>query len=533
MNQLSTQALSIKIDGRCCLDEVSWHVDDGECFGIVGQSGSGKTLSLLACLGLLPKNAKFSGQVLLDGEDISVLSDRSMQKIRGRHIGMVFQEPMTALNPIHTIGRQVSEAARQHQTLNRAELIELTQETLHRVGLDTRTIAPSRYPHELSGGQRQRVAIAIAIINGPKVILTDEPTSALDSVTQGQVLRTLIKLAREEQCALVFVSHDLGLVTSYCDRYAIMKDGKIVETLKPSIAFNALSHPYAQRLRDASLYVPKTSKLSHSSPVLTVSNLSCEYQNQGFVSSRNTTLRAVDGVSFELKSGETLALIGASGSGKSTLGRAILGLQSIQNGDVKLGRELFVSAQTFLKKDVERKLRRDIQIVFQDPYASLNPRYTVRRIIAEPLHMLDQKLNRDQSKARVRELLIAVGLDCDYSLRFPHQLSGGQRQRVAIARALATRPKVMILDEALSALDTDVRARILDLLVDLRHKYNISYLFISHDLNLARGFAHNILVMENGKIIESGPIEVIFRAPKMETTRLLLSTHRNIESFLR
>ena len=519
MSALELNAFCVDIGNTRLLDHVTLQAKAGEVLGLVGESGSGKTLTLLAAMGLLPKGADCSGHLIIDGQEMSRARDREWQALRGRTVSTVFQEPMTALNPVHSIGQQVSEAALVHQTLARTEANELARETLQRVGLDTTKIPLSRYPHELSGGQRQRVAIAIAIINAPKLILADEPTTALDVTTQRQVLDRLAQLADEDGAALVLVSHDLPLVAQYASRLAVMKQGQIIET---GSGLNTLTHPYTQDLISAAQYAPDRGATPKAEPVLKVSDLSVSYTQRSGLWSPHTTVSAVNSVSFDLRAGETLALVGESGSGKSTLARAILALKSVDSGQITIDDTRYVEAGSASSR-LDRSIRRRLQIVFQDPYSSFNPRYRIARIIAEPFELLDEKLSASARDQRVGELLKAVELSPDMADRFPHQLSGGQRQRVAIARALANGPDVIVLDEALSALDVSVRARILDLLVRLSEEQGLAYLFVSHDLALTRGFAHRTLVMRAGEIVEQGDTETVFSAPQHPYTKDLLA----------
>jgi peptide/nickel transport system ATP-binding protein len=522
MSVLQLDSLNLQIGGADILRDVSLSVERGEILGLVGESGSGKTMTLLSSIGLLPDGATTNGSIKLDGEERCNAPDRQWRAHRGKTIGTIFQEPMTALNPVHTIGQQVAEAALIHEDMSRETAMLLAADTLERVGLNTQATPLTRYPHQLSGGQRQRVAIAMAIINQPKLILADEPTTALDVTTQKRVLDRLSALAKDDDAALILVSHDLPMVAAYADRLAIMKDGQLVDT---GYTLNALSTEYAKSLVSAARYAPTRHALEQQDRVLSVRDVTVSYDNSKSLFSRSEPLRAVKSVSFDLAKGETVAVVGESGSGKSTLARAILGLQSVDSGEVRLGDDVFANAKTSLNK-ISCDLRRRVQIVFQDPYGSFNPRHRVERIVAEPFSLLPKALNQTESRERVEDLLASVELSTDIADRYPHQLSGGQRQRVAIARALANDPEIIVLDEAVSALDVSVRARVLDLLVRLSEERGLSYLFVSHDLALTRGFAHRTLVMRGGEIVEQGPTEEVFSNPQDPYTRDLLAASR-------
>jgi len=523
MPVLAIENLSINIGDAEIIRDVAWRVKAGETLGLVGESGSGKSMSLLAVVGLLPRGASLSGSIRLNGVEISDADETALCAIRGAEVGVVFQEPMTALNPVHTIGRQVAETARIHRGMSRIDAEALAVKTLSRVGLPPEKVALTRYPHELSGGQRQRVAIAMAIILKPKVILADEPTTALDVTTQAEVLQLLARLAREDNCALVLVTHDLPLISQFADRVVIMKDGAVVETSDERIGTDTLTHPYSQALFQAAFYTAPSQGKPGDETVLAVRNLVCEYRRNDRLFGPPTVFRAVKGVDFKIASGETLALVGESGCGKSTLGKAIMGLQSIASGEICLGATPFFGSEARPNKTAMRQMRQRMQMVFQDPYGSFNPRQRVGRIIAEPFYLLDEKLTAAQQAKHVDELLEAVGLASADARKYPHEFSGGQRQRIAIARALVTSPEVILLDEAVSALDVSVRAQILDLLTDLRERMQLAFLFISHDLSVVRGFAHRVLVMRAGEIIEEGDTEKIFTLPSQQYTAELLS----------
>lgn len=522
-NGLVIEDLSVTIDTSQILKSVSWRVNKGETLGLVGESGSGKSMSILAIAGLLPERAKASGSVRLSGRELLGASEAVLCDIRGARIGIVFQEPLTALNPLQSIGQQVAETVRIHQGLSRKDALKRAAKTLKRVGLDPKEIPLTRYPHELSGGQRQRVAIAIAVILKPDVILADEPTTALDVTTQAEVLALLSKLAKEDGCALVMVTHDLPLLDGFADKIAVMKDGEIVEEIVGPLAEKSLKEDYSRALFTAALYKDVKRKPARERAVLEVQNLSCEYARKSGFFQKRSPFQAVKDVSFRLKAGETLALVGESGSGKSTLGKAILGLNPIRKGRVKLLGKPFLGEGVNLDPEQIRAYRQKIQMVFQDPKGSFNPRHKAGRIIGEPYWLLNSKLDKAQKEERVGELLTAVGLKASDKDKYPYEFSGGQRQRIAIARALATNPDVIVLDEAVSALDVTIRAQILEVLVDLRRKMGLSYLFISHDMSVVRGFAHRVMVMRAGEIVEIGQTKDIFTHPAHPYTRALIA----------
>ena len=519
---LQIENVSVSIGTTDILKNISWSVGAGQTLGLVGESGSGKSINILTVAGLLPDQARITGSVKLNGKDILEADEATLCQIRGAKIGVVFQEPMTALNPLHTIGQQVAEVVRIHTDISKAAAETLAGQTLKRVGLDPAEISPRRYPHELSGGQRQRVAIAMAIILKPDVILADEPTTALDVTTQAEVLDLLATLAKEDGCALVMVTHDLPLLSGYADKIAIMKDGEIVEQFDGKPTQDKLKHAYSKALFEAALYKDIKRKVPKEMPALEVRNLNCEYSRKVSLFKKHPPFRAVKNVSFTLKSGETLALVGESGCGKSTLSKAILGLQPIAGGQILLAGKTFVGQNITLEPAQMRVMREKLQMVFQDPYGSFNPRHKARRIIAEPFWLLESPLTKTEIQDRVAELLISVGLAPKDGEKFPHEFSGGQRQRIAIARALATNPDVIVLDEAVSALDVTVRAQILDLLTRLRREIGVAYLFVSHDMSVVRGFAHRVMVMKAGEIVAIGDTERLFQNPSHAYTRQLI-----------
>lgn len=508
---IEVEGLSLSIGRKAILDDVGLSIRPKEIFGLVGESGSGKSMTALAMMGLLPRRAQTRGRALLDGVDLLALDERALQDLRGNDIAMIFQEPMTALNPVQTIGDQVAETLLIHTEATRAEAREIARDRLDRVGLSH--IALDRFPHELSGGQRQRVCIASAIALHPRLLIADEPTTALDVTTQAQILDLLKELVAEEGMSLLLITHDLAVVSDMADRIAVMQSGQIVEQGPTAQVLRDQAHPYTRALFAASSHQPDRTAEALPDAILSLRDVHRHYPGprQGF--HRGPPVRAVDGVSFDLHRGESLGLVGESGCGKSTLTRAILGLDPVSSGSITLNGH-GVSPQ------MPRALRADVQVVFQDPYGSFNPRWRVDRIVTEPFHLLDTK---PEPGPAVAEALKAVRLSPDDALKYPHEFSGGQRQRIAIARALITKPKLLVLDEAVSALDVSVRAQILDLLADLQTDFGLSYLFISHDLTVVRSITDRVLVMQKGQIVEQGETQAVFTNPQHAYTQTLLN----------
>ncbi len=511
---IALDRLSLAIHGTPILRDVTLEIAQGEIFGLVGESGSGKSMTALALMGLLPRGARTTGAARLDGIDLLTLSEAQLCRLRGNDIAMIFQEPMTALNPVQTIGDQVAETLTIHGKAKGPEARRIARDRLDRVGLSH--IALDRYPHELSGGQRQRVCIAAAIALHPRLLIADEPTTALDVTTQAQILDLLKDLVAEEGMSLLLITHDLAVVADMAARIAVMKQGEIVETGPTAQVLAERKHPYTRALFAASAHAPNRAALRAPEPLLAVDNVLRSYPGPRRGFRRGPPIEAVRSVSFQLHKGESLGLVGESGCGKSTLTRAILGLDPIQGGDIRLFGRSIVPV-------MPPDLRAGIQVVFQDPYGSFNPRWRIDRLIAEPFHLLPDAPRGEDRRARVAEALSAVHLSPDDMQKYPHEFSGGQRQRIAIARALITRPKILVLDEAVSALDVSVRARILDLLAELQAEFGLSYLFISHDLTVVRAITDRVLVMQAGEIVEEGPTDAVFDAPEHRYTRQLLA----------
>ena len=530
MALLEIDDLRLSIGETEVLKGVSLTLEAGEILGLVGESGSGKSMTALSILRLLPPDARLSGAVRLGGVDILTADERQLQALRGAQIGVVFQEPMTALNPLMRIGDQVAEAVRLHRKVSRAEAAAQAAEALARAGLPNDRFPLTRFPHELSGGQRQRVAIAIATALKPRLIIADEPTTALDVTTQAQILDLLKSLVKEAGAGLILITHDLAVVAQTADRVAILQHGEIVEQGATRTLFRNLTHPYARRLAaDAVLAQAAPPAPADEHPLLTVRDVVRTYRGPRPAPWRAPVqFRAVDGVSLDVHAGETVGLVGESGSGKSTLLRAILGLEPLQGGAVRLEDQAFPAtsnAQT-------RRMRRDVQAVFQDPYGSFDPRWRVEDLVAEPFHLMETPPAAAERRTRVEAMLARVGLDASAAGRYPHQFSGGQRQRIAIARALITQPKLVVLDEAVSALDVTVRAQVLKLLADLSRDLGVAYLFVTHDLSVVRAICHRVLVMQSGRIVEEGATDAVFAAPKHPYTQGLLAATPNLERAL-
>ncbi|MEX3016690.1 ABC transporter ATP-binding protein [Gymnodinialimonas hymeniacidonis] len=508
--------LSIQIGALDILRDVSLKISEGEIFGLVGESGSGKSMTALSLMGLLPRVMDATGTANLDDTDLLSLSEPDLCALRGNDISMIFQEPMTALNPVQTIGDQVAEVLTIHDEADGAEARNIARNRLDRVGLSH--IGLDRYPHELSGGQRQRVCIAAAIALHPRLLIADEPTTALDVTTQAQILDLLRDLVAEENMSLLLITHDLAVVSEMADRIAVMERGVIVEQGDTAQVLRDQSHPYTRKLFAASSHHPDRDADATSDAILRVENVHRHYPGARDGFRRGPPVKAVHGVSFAIQRGESLGLVGESGCGKSTLTRTILGLDPTTSGTITLNGNA-------ISPHMPRAQRADMQVVFQDPYGSFNPRWRVDRIIAEPFHLLARK----PDSSDIAEALDAVRLSPDDALKYPHEFSGGQRQRIAIARALITRPKLLVLDEAVSALDVSVRAQILDLLADLQNRFDLSYLFISHDLTVVRAITDRVLVMQAGEIVEQGATEQVFTAATHPYTQNLLASAPTLE----
>ncbi|RJK99216.1 ABC transporter ATP-binding protein [Paracoccus aestuarii] len=496
---------------------VSFHIAKGETLAIVGESGSGKSVTALSTVQLLAGSAVVEGSVRYAGQELVGAPDKTLRQIRGNDISFIFQEPMTSLNPLHTLEKQLSESLVLHQGLSgapaRARIIEL----LTRVGIRDPETRLADYPHQLSGGQRQRVMIAMALANGPDLLIADEPTTALDVTIQAQILDLLAELKAAEGLSMLFISHDLGIVRRIADRVCVMKDGEIVEQGPVERIFSDPRHPYTRKLLGAEPQ-GQARPVSPDAPVLVETrDLKVWFPiKRGLLRRTVGHIKAVDGATLSLRAGETLGIVGESGSGKTTLALGIMRLIESRGPILFMGQDIQGWAGARL-----RRLRRDMQIVFQDPYGSLSPRMTVEQIIAEGLGVHGAPKGRDPRRM-VAGIMAEVGLDPAAMHRYPHEFSGGQRQRIAIARAMILRPKVVVLDEPTSALDMTVQVQIVDLLRDLQDRHGLAYLFISHDLRVVRAMSHHIMVMRAGEVVEQGSVAQIFDAPQQDYTRALL-----------
>lgn len=522
---LSVRDLSVMFrqDGKetLAVDHVSFDINSGETLALVGESGSGKSVTALSILKLLsyPMASHPSGEILFDNKDLMKLDEKSLQKVRGKDIAMIFQEPMTSLNPLHTVERQVSEVMKVHEGMSDKDARQRTIELLTQVGIREPEKRLSSFPHQLSGGQRQRVMIAMALANNPKLLIADEPTTALDVTVQAQILELLEKLKQERSMSMLFITHNLGIVRKFADRVCVMTGGKIVETGKTADIFNHPQHDYTRKLLAAE---PKGNppKADKNAPVVMEGEKVRVWfpVKKGFFRRTVDYIKAVNDIDVTIREGQTLGVVGESGSGKTTLGLALTRMISSQ-GHIR-----------FNGKDIEhfsfkqmRPLRRHIQIVFQDPFGSLSPRMSVGEIIAEGLLIHEKNLNYEERDERVVHALEEVDLDPETRNRYPHEFSGGQRQRIAIARAMVLNPRFVMLDEPTSALDMSVQAQVVDLLRTLQQKHNLAYLFISHDLKVVKALANDLIVMRNGQMVEHGPAEEVFSSPKTEYTRALMN----------
>ena len=509
------------------VDRVSFSIDKGETVAIVGESGSGKSVSALSILKLLnyPAASHPSGKVLFKGQDLIAADEDAMRKVRGNDITMVFQEPMTSLNPLHPIQKQIGEILELHKGLRGEAARARTLELLGLVGIRDAESRLGAYPHQLSGGQRQRVMIAMALANEPDLLIADEPTTALDVTVQAQILKLLKELQGRLGMAMLFITHDLGIVRRIADRVVVMLKGKVVEEGPVATIFANPQHPYTQRLLAAEPKGRPEPVPADAATLLEAGPMKIWFPiKTGFLRRVTGHVKAVDGISVKVREGETLGVVGESGSGKTTLGLAILRLISSEGPIVFLGDRI----DGLSSKQVRPK-RKDLQVVFQDPYGSLSPRMSVAEIVAEGLGVQQQGLSYEAKREIVAGALADVGLDPSAMDRYPHEFSGGQRQRIAIARAMALDPKFVVLDEPTSALDMSVQAQIVELLRGLQAKRKLGYLFISHDLKVVRALSHRVVVMQNGKVVEEGPAEAIFERPQVPYTQALLAAALNIE----
>ncbi len=519
MSLVQVENLRIFFGERCVVGGVSFALDRGETLALVGESGSGKSLTALSLLQLLPAGARSEGRVTLDGQAVIGAANRKLRRLRGGVAGMVFQEPMTSLNPLGRIGRQVAEAIQLHTPMPRAELKARVVDLLAQCGFADAAHRLDAFPHQLSGGQRQRVMIAMALANDPALLIADEPTTALDVTIQAQILQLLAEQKAARGLALLLISHDLAIVRRYADRVCVMKNGVVVESGRVADVFARPQHPYTCGLLGAEPS-GRPLPLDRSAPVLMqAEDVHVAFPiRSGILRRAVGAVKAVAGVSLTVHAGETVALVGESGSGKSTMGAALLRLEQFK-GCVRFeGRDIATLDSRSL-----RALRARMQIVFQDPYGSLSPRLTVGDIIAEGLHVHARALSRAECVRRVEAVLEEVGLPADSIGRYPHEFSGGQRQRIAIARAMVLQPSFVVLDEPTSALDMSVQGQIVELLRRLQRDHNLGYLFISHDLKVVRALAHRVVVLRHGQVMERGPADTLFDAPAHEYTKALMA----------
>jgi microcin C transport system ATP-binding protein len=529
---LSVRDLSVAFaqEGRqsMAVDHISFDIAKGETVALVGESGSGKSVSALSVLKLLPYPAAShpSGKILFQGADLLAADEKALRRVRGNKITMIFQEPMTSLNPLHTIEQQIVEVLTLHQGLGDRQAKARTLELLNEVGIREPEKRLDAYPHQLSGGQRQRVMIAMALANEPELLIADEPTTALDVTVQAQILELLAELKSRKGMSMLFITHDLGIVRKIADRVCVMTKGKIVETGPTKEIFASPQHSYTRHLLAAEPKGKPPAANAAARPVMTGQDIKVWFPiKKGFFRRTVDNVKAVDGIDVTVRAGQTLGVVGESGSGKTTLGLALARMIS-STGTIRFnGRD--INELTF---NAMRPLRRELQIVFQDPFGSLSPRMSVSEIIEEGLRIHEPKLSPDQRDKRIVDVLGEVGLDPATRNRYPHEFSGGQRQRIAIARAMVLNPRFVMLDEPTSALDMSVQAQVVDLLRSLQAKHDLAYLFISHDLKVIRALANDVIVMRNGKIVEAGPSEQIFERPQTDYTKALISAAFRIET---
>jgi microcin C transport system ATP-binding protein len=517
---LSVNDLRIRFGSNDVVKGISFHVKKGEMVSIVGESGSGKSASALSILQLLPYEIARhpSGSIRFDGQELLGADEATLRSVRGSKISMIFQEPMTSLNPLHTIGKQIVESMRIHRAISKKEAASETIKLLRRVQLPDAEKKFNAYPHELSGGQRQRVMIAMALANDPQLLIADEPTTALDVTIQASILDLLRGLNEELGMAVLLISHDLAIVEKMANRAYVMTQGEIVEEGKSYEVFHKPQHDYTRHLIGSRPKGTPVPVRSDAQVVVEIDRLCVNYRTGGGLFAKERLFPAVKDVSFKVRAGETVGIVGESGSGKTSLGLAILRLIKSEGSIIFCGRNIDGVADADIVS-----LRKNFQIVFQDPFSSLSPRLSLRKIVAEGLEIHEPSLSQEVIESRVRETLVEVGLDPDWLNRYPHEFSGGQRQRIALARVQILRPRFIVLDEPTSALDMSVQCQIVDLLRELQQKHGLAYLLISHDLKVVRALSQSVVVMKDGHVVEAGAANDVFETPQSSYTNELIA----------
>jgi microcin C transport system ATP-binding protein len=527
---LSVQDLSVTFKNELVTNEaarnVSFDIMPGQTMALVGESGSGKSVTALSILKLLPPSAHTSGKILYRGKDLLGADETELRSVRGNKISMIFQEPMTSLNPLHTIERQVGEVLKVHRGLGDEQARARTIELLEHVGIAEASRRLKAFPHQLSGGQRQRVMIAMALANEPDLLIADEPTTAVDVTIQAQILDLLVKLKLETGMAMLFITHDLNVVRKFCDHVCVMTKGEIVERGGVVQIFHAPKHPYTKQLLAAEPKVNPPPLNQAAEVMVKAENIKVWFPIKAGVLKRTVGhIKALDGVDVTVRAGQTLGIVGESGSGKTTLGLAILRLVSSEGRIVVFGKDI----QGWSWRQA-RPLRRNMQVVFQDPFGSLSPRMTVADIVEEGLLVHEPSLSRAERDRRASKALAEVGIDPATRFRYPNEFSGGQRQRIAVARAMVLEPRLVVLDEPTSALDQSVQAQVVDLFGELQRRHDLAYLFISHDLKVVRALANEVIVLRHGKVVEQGLAEDVFERPQADYTKALIAAALRLES---